>query len=164
MLNLLPPQYKMSKASFYDVNLNISHQINKNNNLYLTAYTSKDNFNLNSDTSYGYGNLNLSLKWKHSFNDKMYGVFITGYDQYDYNITSDANPVNAFKLKFGINQSYFKAQFNYYLSPKHSLEFGLNSLYYKLHPGTYEPIGKSSLDHTRYGESGTGPGKCSVSE
>ncbi len=145
MLNLLPPQYKMSKASFYDVNLNISHQINKNNNLYLTAYTSKDNFNLNSDTTYGYGNLNLSLKWKHSFSDKLYGVFITGYDQYDYNITSDANPVNAFKLKFGINQSYFKAQFNYYLSPKHSLEFGLNSLYYNLHPGTFEPIGKSSL-------------------
>ncbi len=145
MLNLLPPQYKMSKASFYDVNLNISHQINKNNNLYLTAYTSKDNFNLNSDTSYGYGNLNLSLKWKHSFNDKLYGVFITGYDQYDYDITSDANPVNAFKLKFGINQSYFKAQFNYYLSPRHTLEFGLNSLYYNLHPGTFDPLGKVSL-------------------
>ena len=73
MLNLLPPQYKLSNASFYDLNLNISHQINKNNNLYLTAYASKDNFNLNSDTTYGYGNLNFSLKWKHSFNDKLYG-------------------------------------------------------------------------------------------
>jgi hypothetical protein len=145
LLNLLPPQYKLSRASFYDVNLNVSHQINKNNNLYLTAYTSKDNFNLNSDTAYGYGNLNLSLKWKHSFNDKMYGLFTTGYDQYDYNITSTANPVNAFKLDFGVNQSYFKAQFNYFLSAKHSLEFGLNSLYYTLHPGTYEPVGGQSL-------------------
>ncbi len=145
MLGLLPDQYKLSKASFYDLNLNISHQISKNDNLYLTAYTSKDNFNLNSDTTYGYGNLNLSLKWKHSFNDKLYGVFITGYDQYDYNITSTANPVNAYKLSFGINQSYFKAQFNYYLNSKNVLEFGLNTLYYKLHPGTYVPLGKSSL-------------------
>lgn len=145
MLNLLPDQYKLSKASFYDLNLNISHQFSKNDNLYLTAYTSKDNFNLNSDTTYGYGNLNLSLKWKHSFNDKMYGVFITGYDQYDYNITSTANPVNAYKLAFGINQSYFKAQFNYYLNSKNALEFGLSSLYYQLHPGTYEPLGKNSL-------------------
>ena len=145
MLNLLPDQYKLSKASFYDLNLNISHQISKNDNLYLTAYTSKDNFNLNSDTTYGYGNLNLSLKWKHSFNDKLYGVFITGYDQYDYNITSTANPVNAYKLAFGINQSYFKAQFNYYLNSKNALEFGLSSLYYQLHPGTYEPLGKNSL-------------------
>src|SRR5450631_90444 len=145
MLGLLPDQYKLSKASFYDLNLNISHQISRNDNLYLTAYTSKDNFNLNSDTTYGYGNLNLSLKWKHSFNDKLYGVFITGYDQYDYNITSTANPVNAYKLSFGIHQSYFKAQFNYYLNSKNALEFGLSTLYYQLHPGTYTPLGKSSL-------------------
>jgi TonB dependent receptor/CarboxypepD_reg-like domain/TonB-dependent Receptor Plug Domain len=145
LLNLLPPQYKLSRASFYDVNFNVSHQIDKNNNLYLTAYTSKDNFNLNSDTTYGYGNLNLSLKWKHSFNDKLYGVFITGYDKYNYDITSTENPVNAYKFSFGVNQSYFKAQFYYFLSAKHSLEFGLNSLYYGLHPGTYEPVGKESL-------------------
>jgi hypothetical protein len=145
LLGLLPSQYKNSKASFYDLNLNVSHQINKNNNLYLTAYTSKDNFNLNSDTTYSYGNLNLSLKWKHSFNDKLYGVFITGYDQYNYDITSTQNPVNAYKLAFGVNQSNVKAQFYYFLSPKHSLEFGLSSLYYVLHPGTYTPIGDKSL-------------------
>src|SRR5450755_2248207 len=145
LLNLLPSQYKLSKASFYDLNLNISHQINKNNNLYLTAYLSKDNFNLNSDTTYGYGNLNLSLKWKHSFNDKLYAVFTTGYDQYKYDITSNENPVTAYKLAFDINQSYFKAQFNYFLGSKQSLEFGFNTLYYKLDPGTYSPVGKSSL-------------------
>jgi hypothetical protein len=145
LLNELPQQYKNSKASFYDLNFNVSHQINKNNNLYLTAYTSGDSFNLNGDTTYGYSNLNLSLKWKHSFNDKLYGVFVTGYDQYDYSITSTANPVNAFKLNMGVNQSNFKANFNYYLSSKHSLEFGLSSLYYTLHPGTYEPVGSQSL-------------------
>jgi TonB dependent receptor/CarboxypepD_reg-like domain/TonB-dependent Receptor Plug Domain len=144
-LNLLPPQYRLSKASFYDVNLNISHQIDKNNNLYLTAYISKDNFNLNSDTTYGYGNLDLSLKWKHSFTDKLYGVFITGYDRYNYSIQSEANPVNAYRLAFNVNQSYLKVQFSYFLSSRHSLEFGLNSIYYKLNPGMYTPIGKSSL-------------------
>jgi hypothetical protein len=145
LLGLLPDQYKNSKASFYDLNMNVSHQIDKNNNLYLTAYTSGDKFNLNSDTTYGYGNLNLSLKWKHSFTDKLYGVFITGYDKYNYNISSTQNPVNAFKLSFGVNQSYLKAQFYYFLSPKHSLEFGLNSMYYVLQPGTYTPLGKESL-------------------
>ena len=145
MLNLLPPEYKLSKASFYDINLNVNHQINKNNNLFLTAYTSKDKFNLNSDTTYGYGNLNLSLKWKHSFSDKLIGIFTTGYDRYDYSVSSEANPVNAYKLAFDINQSYLKAQFNYFLSANHSLEFGLSSLYYKLDPGNYGPVGKLSL-------------------
>jgi hypothetical protein len=145
LLSLLPQQYKLSRASFYDLNLNISHQINKNNNLYLTAYASKDNFNLNSDTLYGYGNLNLSLKWKHSFNDKLYGIFITGYDRYNYFISSENNPVNAYKLAFDINQSYFKAQFNFFLNSKHIFEFGFNTLYYKLDPGTFVPFAKTSL-------------------
>jgi hypothetical protein len=145
LLNLLPQQYKLSRASFYDLNLNISHQINKNNNLYLTAYASKDNFNLNSDTLYGYGNLNLSLKWKHSFNDKLYGIFTTGYDRYNYFISSENNPVNAYKLAFDINQSYFKAHFNYFLNSKHAMEFGFNTLYYKLDPGTFVPFAKTSL-------------------
>ncbi len=145
LLNLLPEQYKLSRASFYDLNLNISHQINKNNNLYLTVYASKDNFNLNSDTLYGYGNLNLSVKWKHSFNDKLYGIFTTGYDRYNYFISSENNPVNAYKLAFDINQSYFKAQFNYFLNSKHAMEFGFNTLYYKLDPGTFMPFAKTSL-------------------
>jgi hypothetical protein len=144
LLNLLPAQYKLSRASFNDLNLNISHQVNKNNNLYLTAYASNDNFNLNSDTLYTYGNLNFSLKWKHSFNDKLYGLFTTGYDRYNYQISSEANMVNAYKLAFNINQSYFKAQFNYFLNHQHSLEFGFNTLYYKLNPGIYSPLNDSS--------------------
>jgi hypothetical protein len=145
LLNLLPEQYKHSKASFYDLNLDVSHEINKKNNLYFTAYTSSDHFNLNSDTTYDYMNLNFSLKWKHNFNDKLYGVFTTGYDRYQYDISSQANPVNAYKLTFDINQEYLKAHFNYYLSSSHSVEFGLNSIYYKLDPGNYEPFSKVSL-------------------
>ncbi|MDP4211378.1 MAG: TonB-dependent receptor [Bacteroidota bacterium] len=145
LLNLLPAQYKNSKASFYDLNLNVTHQFNRKNSLYLTGYTSGDHFNLNSDTTYGYNNLNLSLKWKHIFNDKFYGVFTSGYDRYQYNISSEANPVNAYRLMFDINQKYLKAHFSYILSASHALEFGLNTINYKLDPGSYQPIGKSSL-------------------
>lgn len=145
LLNLLPDQYKNSKAGFYDINMNINHEINKKNTIYLTGYLSKDRFNLNSDTVYNYGNQNISFKWKHSFNDKIYSLFTTGYDHYDYSIYSEKNPVNAYSLGFDVNQGYLKAHFNYYQSPKHTIEFGFNSIYYKLHPGTYKPMGKSSL-------------------
>ncbi len=145
LIHLLPQQYKNSQASFYDLNFGVSHQVNKNNNIYFTAYASRDHFNLNSDTTYGYGNLNFSLKWKHVFNDKLYGVFVTGYDRYDYDISSQAIPQSAYKLAFDVNQSSVKAIFNYFLNAKHSLEFGFSSLYYKLHPGTYSAQGKSSL-------------------
>ena len=142
LLNLLPDQYKNSKASFYDVNLNISHEFNKKNTVYLTGYLSRDRFNLNSDTVYNYGNKNISLKWKHVFNNKLNSLITGGYDRYEYNISSDRLPLNSYKLGFDINQTYFKLHFNYYLNSKHTIDFGLNSIYYKLHPGSYQPLGK----------------------
>jgi hypothetical protein len=145
MLKLLPDQYENSQATFYDLNFNITHEINKKNNLYFTAYMSKDNFNLNNDTTYHYGNQNISLKWKHVFNNKWYMVTSGGLDRYDYGITSEANPVNAYKLTFDVNQSYFKTHVNYFASAKHTFEFGVNTLLYKLHPGDYVPVGSSSL-------------------
>jgi CarboxypepD_reg-like domain/TonB-dependent Receptor Plug Domain len=145
LLNLLPDQYKQSKAAFYDLNLNINHEINKKNTLYFTGYLSNDRFNLNSDTVYGYGNKNISLKWKHVFNNNLNALITGGYDNYAYNIASNKLPLNAYKLKFDINQSYFKAHFNYYRSSKHTMDFGLNSIYYKLHPGSFLPDGSQSL-------------------
>ena len=145
LLNLLPNQYKNSKAGFYDVNLNISHEINKKNSLFLTAYMSKDNFNLNSDTSYDYGNKNISLKWKHIFNNKLYMLVSGGYDNYEYHIQSDANAIISYKLGFNITQENFKLHFNYFINSKHTLEYGISSILYKLNPGNYNPVGKESL-------------------
>ncbi len=145
LLQDLPAQYKNSRASFYDVNLTISHEINKKNNLYLTGYLSEDHFNLNNDTTYAYGNRNVNLKWKHIFSNKWNSVLSAGYDRYQYSIGSTDNPVNAFNLGFNINQLYFRGNFNYYLSSNHTIEFGVNTLRYKLHPGFYVPVGGKSL-------------------
>jgi len=145
LLNLLPDEYKKSKASFYDLNLGITHEINKKNTVYLSAYMSKDRFNLNSDTIYGYGNKNISLKLKHIFNNKLNSIISAGYDRYDYNISNEEQATAASKLSFDINQTFFKAHFNYYQSSKHTIEFGLNSIYYKIHPGSYQPLGENSL-------------------
>jgi hypothetical protein len=145
LLNLLPEAYKHSAASFYDFNLDISHQINDKNSLYLYTYISNDNFKLNSDTTYSYSNKNIALKWKHNFNNKLYSVITGGFDRYEYGVSSTVNPVNAYKLNFDINQTNFKADFNYYPSNKHIVTFGLSSIYYKLHPGNFEPDGAKSL-------------------
>jgi hypothetical protein len=145
LLQLLPAAYKNSSASFYDVNLNISHQIDDKNNLYLTGYLSQDNFKLNSDTAYAYSNKNINLKWKHNYNNKLFSVFTVGYDQYQYSITSTANPVNGYDLDFKINQSNAKLDYTYYVNPKNTIDFGVSSIYYQLHPGTFEPDGAQSL-------------------
>jgi hypothetical protein len=145
LLKLLPDEYEQSKASFYDVNLNISHQFNKKNNLYITGYLSKDKFNLNSDTAYSYSNRNISVKWKHTFSNKLTMVLTGGFDHYDYGIGSDKDSLFAYKMKFNINQYNFKSDFNWYINANHTIDFGVSSIRYRLSPGTYEPNSKTSL-------------------
>jgi hypothetical protein len=145
LLSLLPNDYKHSKASFYDLNLDITSQINEKNTIYLTTYMSNDNFKLNSDTNYSYTNKNAALKWKHNFNNKIYGVFSIGYDRYQYDVSSDAVPLTAYKFGFDINQYNLKTDFTYYLSSKHTLDFGLSSIYYKIDPGSNQPDNAQSV-------------------
>jgi len=145
LLKLLPDNYKNSAASFYDVNLLLSQQINKKNNLYITGYMSADKFSLNNDTTYGYQNKSLSLKWKHDFSSKLESAFIAGYDGYSYHNTSVSNKVNAYKMTFDISQLNFKSDFIYTINPKHTVDFGVSSIFYKLNPGSFVPVGTSSL-------------------
>jgi len=146
ILNQIPEEsYKNSKASFYDLNLQITHQFNAKNSLYITGYLSHDDFRLNKDTTFQYGNKNLIIKWKHIVNNRFYSVLSVGTDNYGYNISSTEVPLNAFKLSFNISQSHLKYDFNYSPSNKHSISFGLNTLHYKLDPGVFEPNSQISL-------------------
>ncbi len=137
--------YSNSKANFYDANLRITHIINPKNTLYVMGYLSSDKFNLNNDTTYQYSNKNANIKWKHIFNNKAYNVTTIGYDRYEYGVSSVQNPVNAFKLGFNINQTYLRSDFIYTPGNKHTISYGINSTFYKLHPGSFEPIGPKSL-------------------
>jgi len=133
-----------SQASFYDLNANLSHKINDRNQLFLSAYASRDHFKLNSDTAYSYSDRNASIRWKHNFNAKLYGVFTGGYSNYTYSISSDKNPVEAFNLDFNIKQLSAKADFTYFLNSKHTLNGGINGVHYGLAPGNKQPLGSES--------------------
>ncbi len=134
-----------SQAQFYDVNANINHEIDSKNSVYVTGYLSQDHFKLNSDTSYSYSNRNLTAKWKHNFGNKLYGVLSESYSGYQYTISSTENPIDAFTLKYSINQLQTKADFSYFPATNHALNFGVSSMHYSLSPGSLAPNGSMSL-------------------
>jgi hypothetical protein len=145
LLKMLPHPYNDSKASFYDANVVVSHRMNPKNDLYFTGYISNDRFNLASDTTYGYRNLNFNLRWKHQFSTKLLSYFSVGSDQYQYEVNSKENKVNAYKLTFDINQLNLRSDFSYSLNSDHNLEFGFNTIRYNLHPGSFQPNSEQSL-------------------
>ena len=149
LLNQIPSSsYSNSTANFYDASLHVSHIINSKNTLYLMGYISNDKFNLDGDTTYAYSNRNANLKWKHNFSNSSFAVFTAGIDHYEYSVSSTRVPVNAYKLSFDINQVYLRADFSYSPNNKHTISYGLNSVYYQLHPGTLSPDGPKSLVQT----------------
>ena len=137
--------FQKSQAQFYDLNLHVTHDINERNTVYVTGYLSRDRFRLNSDTAYRYQNQVASIKWKHIITNKLYSVFTGSYSGYNYSVSSDKNPVNAYQLDFGINQSQLKADFNFYPTNQHAVDFGVSTTHYKLTPGTFGPSGPESL-------------------
>lgn len=138
--------YSRSSAGFYDINASLTHTANQYNSFFLNGYFSQDRFSFDEEgEKYGYRNANASLKWRHLFNQRFTSVFTAGYDHYSYNTKENDNPANAYKLDFGINQFFAKADFTNYLTDEHTLEFGLNGLYYELNPGKYLPYREESL-------------------
>ncbi|WP_460980783.1 TonB-dependent receptor [Spirosoma fluminis] len=146
LLKQLPNgSYKNSAASFYDVNLHLTHDLNEKNSFYLTGYLSRDRFKLNSDSLYTYLNQVANLKWKHVFGNKLYGVFQAGFSRYNYQIASEKEPLEAFQFGFDIQQTNAKADFNYYPHFRHAVDFGISTTKYKLQSGNLQPTGPESL-------------------
>lgn len=136
---------RQSAASFHDLSAHISYELNEKNAIYATAYASSDRFRLASDSVYRYQNRNASLKWRHNFNNKLYGVLTSTFSQYTYDITNEKNDVNAARLNYDIQQGNLHTDFTYYLSNKHTLDFGGSSQLYVIAPGNLQPLGDKSL-------------------
>jgi hypothetical protein len=137
--------FAQSSAGFYDLTGHISHEINEKNSVYATGYFSSDRFRLASDTTYHYTNLAATLKWRHNFTNRLYGVLTGTYSRYAYDVTSQQNPATASELKYAINQTGLRADFNYFPNSRHTVDFGATSQLYSIAPGSFLPRGDASL-------------------
>jgi len=138
------PSLRNSKASFYDINGKIVWDVNKKNKIDLSAYTSHDNFRLNSDTTYSYNNNIAALKWRHFFTNSFFSSVSLNHSRYDYEVSSTKNQLEAFNLIHQLNSTSLKSDFNLFHG-RHEFNFGLEITRYVVSPGKYLPAGDSSL-------------------
>lgn len=147
IFNLVPESsgFKNSKASFYDVNATLTGKVNDRNTISVSGYMSHDESNLNTDTTYQYTNRNISAIWTSELSKKLSSELIFAHDHYDYGSESTVNPTTAYRLKFSIDQTNLKANLTYELNDSHTLNFGINGIYYSTNPGTFNPLGSQSM-------------------
>jgi len=146
VLNLLDDEkLKNSSAGFYDVQGNFSFDLDQNNSLYLSAYISHDNFDYYLEDAFEYQSFASTFRWKHIFSPRLFSTFSVIMSNYDYTMKSRTDSTLFYDVKYRILQKTFKADFTYTTTTNHKIDFGLNSTWYKLHPGNREPSNERSL-------------------
>lgn len=138
------PALHKSRASFYDLNGKITYELNKNNKIDFSAYTSHDAFRFNTDTVYRYNNSIFAVKWRHFFNSRFFSSFSLNNSSYNYDISSQYLASEAFVLSYKINSTGLKADFNWFLG-RNEINFGMDLTRYATTPGSYFPASNSSL-------------------
>ena len=145
ILNRIPDvTFQNSNASFQDLTAHVSYDLNPNNQITVSAYGSRDRFTLNRDTTFGYTNIAGSATWKHFFTPQFYSEFTGVYSQYDYAVSNDSNPANAYQLGYQIRHHEVKSDFTWLKFDRHYLRFGAGMIWYQLSPGYIQPGAETS--------------------
>lgn len=126
---------KKSKASFYDLQGNLSWDIDSKNSLYLSGYYSGDKFDYYTENAFDYETFASTLKWKHTYSPKLYSTISAVVSNYKHNTKSVNDPLKAHSTEYRFNQYNLKSDFSYNTSNNHKIDFGLQSTYYELWPG-----------------------------
>jgi len=147
LLHALPDaDLKNSSASFYDINSLLKIRFDSKNSLALFGYFSNDKFSFTKNAPYHYDNLLASARYSHIFNEKLYSSLLLGISRYrnDISESDTLQPTEAYKISLSTTYNNAKLNFTWLPTNKHSVDFGANSILYKLQPGIMSPLGSMS--------------------
>jgi len=132
---------KNSTVGFYDLNAKVNFKVNERNKIFLSAYSGKDNLTLGDDDIYlSYRNLTTTLRWNHLINDRLFSNVSAIYSNYKY-VQGSTEKDFEFEGTNGIVTYNLKTDFTYYLSSRHTVNYGLSFLLYQfkglqIHPSS----------------------------
>jgi outer membrane receptor for ferrienterochelin and colicin len=147
LMKLIPEGsgYNNGTANFYDLNLGVSHRFDNKNQLFVNGYFSRDNFSFDPQVSYRYQNINTSVRYRSVLRDHTNMVLSGTYDKYNYHTLDSTNIGMGYNMSFSLQQTSLKADFTTKPGGGHTLNYGLNALYYFLDPGSFLPLDNRSL-------------------
>lgn len=139
----LNEQTRGNRYYFYDLNAKLNYRLSEKDRIYLSGYFGRDVFRFKDNTSNSisppefnseWGNSTVTLRWNHLFSDKLFSNTSMIYN--DYNFTFGGGFSNVFfKFQSSIRDYNFKSDFDYYVSPKTKLKFGVNAMHHTFNPG-----------------------------
>jgi hypothetical protein len=123
---------------FYDLNTKVNYTFSDNDRLYLSGYFGRDILIFNAKEQgfkfrLPYGNATATLRWNHVFNKKLFMNLSGIYNDYDFS-AGGGQDIFQFNVFSGVRDYNTKLDFDYFLSPQHTVRFGANYTYHRLSP------------------------------
>jgi hypothetical protein len=147
---------------FYDLYAKINHTLSDKNKIYFSTYVGNDKLGIkNSDVtqnssqvvtndesnSLRWGNFISAFRWNHTYTPRLFGNMGITYSRFDYDInnaytrTVEGNSpdspepeIYSNSLSSGIEDVAFKADFDFFPLPNHSIKFGSMLTYHTFTP------------------------------
>lgn len=128
-------------AFFYDLNTKLDYKVNANNQLFLSGYFGRDVFKIADNFYNDFGNALLNLRWRHKFSDRLGADLSVIYSDYNFGLELK---FLEFKYKTNIRNFNLKYDVQQKLSDHLALNYGVNSIHYKINPGDIAPTAATS--------------------
>lgn len=124
---------------FSDLHLKLNYNINERNRIFLSHYTSTDNFEARQGVS-GIAGINwkngtTTFRWNHLFSEKLFLNTTMYASRYDYFLNTNLEQGDYWNAH--INNFSLKADFTWYLSPSNTLRFGAKLAQHFMNPGNF---------------------------
>jgi hypothetical protein len=131
---------KDSRFNFYDLTLKANYNISKKDQIFLSGYFGRDNFDASNAFRSSWGNGTTTLRWNHLFNDRLFANTTAYYSNYKYELGFGEDD-DSFDWNAKIVTYSLKTDVSYFINPSNTFSFGGQSIIYKFEPGN--AVGKS---------------------
>ncbi len=134
-----------SSASFYDIFGKIDMKLEKNQNLFLTFYTSHDYFKFDGVQTQEYSNLVLSSGYNAQLGKNLVYEANLNFSSYNFSLIDESVPSISMSSSYSLNQYSLNNRFNWKRDRWLNLGFGFSGILYDIQPGSQNPWGSESL-------------------
>lgn len=120
---------------FYDFNAKANYKINDKNRLFLSGYFGRDKLGLGDLFGFEWGNITTTMRWNHQFSDRLFINTTLLYSNFDYGFDFDT-PSQAFVWTSALEEYSVKTDFDWFINPDNTLNFGVNLIHHTFDPAT----------------------------
>lgn len=145
---------KNSSLYFYDLNLKANYQLNDRNRIFLSGYFGRDKLGLANTFGIEWGNATGTIRWNHFLTDRLFSNTSLIFSNYSYKISISASTAT-FDITSKIRDYNLKHEYQFFVNPRNTVRFGINSIYHTVTPGQITATEGSAINpiklQERYG-------------